>query len=647
MHIKNVLLLLIFLGNITAVFAAPSHLEPITLQLKWTNAFQFAGYYAAKEQGYYRDAGLEVAIQEATPATDPVKTVLEGKAQYGVGTSSLLISRAQGKPVVVLAVVFQQSPYEIHTLPEIHTLKDLIGKRIMIEPQADELLAYLKKEGVPLNEIRQIPHSFKAKDLMVGKTEAMSGYLSNEPYYFRQANFAYQTFSPRSAGIDFYGDNLFTTAAQLREHPEQVRAFRAASMRGWKYAKEHRDEIIKLILSKYAPNHTRDYLRFESDQMIPLLQPDLIEIGYMNPARWQHIANTYASLNLVPKNYQIESGFLYDATVKHLPVWVIPALIASLVVVIFFSFFMVKLIRLNRRMAVTESQLKLASSVFTHAREGIAITDSNGIMIDVNDTCTAMSGYSREELIGENMRIFQSGRQSLEFYTHMWDELINIGHWSGEIWNRRKNGEVYAEILTISAVRGSDGKTLNYVALFTDITVMKEHQSQLEHIAHYDILTNLPNRALLTDRLSQSMAQCQRRNNMLAVLFLDLDGFKAVNDTYGHGVGDELLIIVSQRMKTALREGDTLARIGGDEFIAVLIDLEKPEDSTPILDRLLIAVSNPVNVGEVIVEVSASIGVAFFPNDSSNAEHLMRDADQAMYCAKESGKNRYHLFGQR
>jgi diguanylate cyclase (GGDEF)-like protein/PAS domain S-box-containing protein len=291
-----------------------------------------------------------------------------------------------------------------------------------------------------------------------------------------------------------------------------------------------------------------------------------------------------------------------------------------------------------------EEELKLAASVFTHAGEAIAITDATAIIIDVNDTFTAITGYSREEVIGKNPRILQSGRQSPEFYVDMWQTLLKEGYWSGELWNRRKNGEVYAEMKTISAVRDTKGVLTHYVALSTDITPMKEHQDQLEHIARYDRLTNLPNRSLLADRLSQAMLQCSRHKQSLAVVFLDLDGFKEVNDGYGHDVGDELLIALSLRMKEALREGDTIARIGGDEFVAVLADLVKVEDCEPVLERLLLSASEPVTIGDMVLNISASIGVTLYPQDSVDADMLLRHADQAMYVAKGSGKNRYHLF---
>ena len=292
----------------------------------------------------------------------------------------------------------------------------------------------------------------------------------------------------------------------------------------------------------------------------------------------------------------------------------------------------------------TEARLQLAANVFTHAREGILITDAETHIIDVNETFTRITGYTREEALGKTPRMLQSGRQSAEFYAQMWAALSENNHWIGEVWNRRKNGEVYAEMLTISAIRDAANVVQNYVALFTDITSMKEHQRQLEHIAHYDALTHLPNRILLADRLQQAIVQSLRRNLSLAVVFLDLDGFKAVNDTHGHQAGDELLITISQRMKTAMREGDTLARIGGDEFLAVLVDLEHPQDCQPVLERMLQAAAEPVQVGDAVLNVSASIGVAVYPQDADDSEQLLRHADQAMYVAKQSGKNRYHRY---
>ena len=292
-----------------------------------------------------------------------------------------------------------------------------------------------------------------------------------------------------------------------------------------------------------------------------------------------------------------------------------------------------------------EAKLQLAASVFDHSREGITITDAHGTIVDVNEAFTRITGYAREEAIGQNPRILKSGRQDAAFYAAMWNSLLESGHWSGEIWNRRKGGEVYASLVTISAIKDADNNTQQYVALFSDITGIKEHQKQLEHIANFDGLTNLPNRLLLADRLQQAMAQAQRRGRQVAVAFLDLDGFKVINDQQGHDAGDHLLVSLANAMKATLRDGDTLARIGGDEFVAVLIDVDGIEGCAPMLARLLETASAPVRVGNAVLQGSVSIGVTFYPQAHEiEADQLLRQADQAMYQAKLAGKNRYHVF---
>jgi diguanylate cyclase (GGDEF)-like protein/PAS domain S-box-containing protein len=292
-----------------------------------------------------------------------------------------------------------------------------------------------------------------------------------------------------------------------------------------------------------------------------------------------------------------------------------------------------------------EEGLRLAASVFTHAAEGIVITAPDGAILDVNDAFTRITGYTRQESVGRNPRFINSGRQDEAFYAEMWRSLIEKGQWSGEIWNRGKDGEVYAAMETISAVLDADGQVQQYVALSYDITRIKENEQQLKRIAHYDLLTGLPNRVLFADRLNQAMAQSHRRKQMLAVVYLDLDGFKVVNDRHGHDAGDELLTVLAARMKKALREGDTLARLGGDEFVAVLLDLPDAEACEPVLARLLEAAGETAQVGDYGLRVSASVGVAFYPQaDEMTADQLLRQADQAMYEAKQAGRNRYQFF---
>jgi len=292
-----------------------------------------------------------------------------------------------------------------------------------------------------------------------------------------------------------------------------------------------------------------------------------------------------------------------------------------------------------------QDQMHLAASVFSHAHEGILITDLDGRIVDVNGAFTRITGYSREEALGRNPRMLKSGLQSTETYAALWRQLASEGHWSGEIWNRHKNGSLFAALQAISTVRDGQGRPRHFLALFSDITALKAQESRLERIAHYDALTGLPNRVLLADRLRQAMQQARRRGQLLALVFLDLDGFKAINDEHGHERGDQMLVALSRRMQHAIRGADTLARLGGDEFVAVLGDLSDVAASVPLLMRVLAAAAQPVLEGGQTLQVSASLGVSFYPQaEEVDAEQLIRQADQAMYQAKQAGRNRYVIF---
>lgn len=292
----------------------------------------------------------------------------------------------------------------------------------------------------------------------------------------------------------------------------------------------------------------------------------------------------------------------------------------------------------------SEAQLRLAASVFANTSEGIVITDTDNLIVDVNPGFSDITGYTKAEVMGKNPKILTSGRQTPEFYADMWKSLREHDFWRGEIWNRRKNSEVYAEIISISAVRDEAGQLQHYIGVFSDINRIKKHQDELVRFAHYDALTGVPNRRLFADRLGQALARVHRSGKPLAVCYLDMDGFKPVNDQYGHRAGDQLLIMITDRLQGLLRANDTIARLGGDEFALILTDLPRPEECYLLLDRIQAAISTPVELDVAVVAVTASIGFTVCPPDASDAASLLRHADRAMYRAKEAGKNCYHLF---
>lgn len=291
-----------------------------------------------------------------------------------------------------------------------------------------------------------------------------------------------------------------------------------------------------------------------------------------------------------------------------------------------------------------EDSLKLAARVFGEAHEGILITDAQANIVDVNPTFCEITGYTREEVIGKNPKLLQSGKHPPEFYSDMWQTLLQHRHWRGEVWNRKKNGELYAELLTMSALCDEHGQAINYIGLFSDITPIKQQQQMLELLAHYDALTQLPNRTLFADRLMQAIAHSKRDKALLAICFLDLDGFKQVNDQFGHDAGDTVLVEVSNRLHACLREEDTVSRHGGDEFALLLGDLHSIDECTQTLERLHQAIIEPYTLGEHSICIGVSSGITIYPLDDADPDTLLRHADHAMYQAKLAGKNRFHLF---
>jgi PAS domain S-box-containing protein len=289
--------------------------EKVSIQLKWQHQFQFAGYYAAQDQGYYRDAGLDVTLLEARPSQDPLQNVVEGRAQYGVGNTALLLARGMGQPVVVLASVFQHSAAVLlRRLDADGKPVPWPGSRVMLAPNNEELTVMLKQQGVRIDTLFQIPHSSSFDDLAEGRIDAMSAYVTEAPYVLDRLNLAYELQSPRSQGLDFYGDALYTTESELREHPARAQAVREATLRGWRYAMAHPGEIADLIRARYPERHSREHLMFEAQRTAPLLEQGLIELGYSNPERWRALARAYSEQGMLPADFKLD-GFLYQPAV--------------------------------------------------------------------------------------------------------------------------------------------------------------------------------------------------------------------------------------------------------------------------------------------------------------------------------------------
>jgi len=403
-------------------------LERVTLQLKWKHQFQFAGYYAAIAQGYYREAGLEVSLVEAQPGHDPVEAVLAGRAEFGVGTSELLLLRGRGEPVVVLAAIFQHSPLVLLTrrTEQVDDLQALHDQPIMIEPQSAELFAYFRNEGIDPAKLRILPHTFEVRDLVEGRVAAMSDYVTDEPFLLRKVGVEHLTFTPRAGGIDFYGDNLFTTAAQIAAHPERVRRFRAASLRGWEYALAHPDEIVALILRDYSQRKARAHLEFEAAQMTQLLHPGLIEIGHMNPGRWRHIAQTYEEFGMLPRGFDLD-GFLYDPDPRPDYRWVFWVLGVAGALVAGALFWVLPLLRLNAQLRAAKEAAEAADAAKLRYLAFLA----HEIRTPLNGLVGVVSLLKEDEkLTGEQRELVQLQDRSAQNLLRLVDSVLDYSRLS-------------------------------------------------------------------------------------------------------------------------------------------------------------------------------------------------------------------------
>ena len=1008
------------------VYSLPAYgLERVTLQLKWHHQFQFAGYYAAKELGYYKDAGLDVTLEPVSNKKDPIANVLDGGAQYGVGSSDILLVRNSGKPVVVLGVIFQHSPYVLIAMQRngISSVSDLVGKRVMIDPYAAEIVAYLKKSKVPLDSLIQIKaNDYGVDNLISGQADAYAGYMTNDPWYLNKAGAQYSVFSPKSVGIDFYGDNLFTTEAELKEHPARAEAFLEASLRGWHYALDHPDVVADLMISKgYFPSEDREKLLFEARASVQLINSDIVEIGYMHDDRWQHIVDTYSQLGMLPKNFSLK-GFLYDQHPEKTPKWMgifLGLLTLSSILIIAYILRInlgrrsdknvIRISEIKHRKAqeiaglgsyatdlvtgrwesseqldaifgidenyihdipnwnnllaqefrqqvldhyleiirehkdfrmdyqivrpsdgqvrwvaangeleydtdgkpiqligtiqdITErklseielqksqERLKAAASagivgvwdwdvpnnrlewdhvmyqlyglqegdfagayeawaqaihpedramaegeiqaglrgerdyapefrviwpdnsvhfikaasrttfddhgmplrmiginyeltaqkkiehalkreseknfaLLRNASDGLHILDTEGNIIEASDSFCTMLGYTRDETIGMNVSKWESKFIGTELTKFVHNLFKQNDRNQFETIHRRKEGstievevstfplelegkhvlfcssrdvserkiadkairhymkaietahdgywifdskgvilevnQAYADIsgYTVDELRGmricqidlndcseelvkarldyiikqgnalfetvhrhKDGhaidievsisyvtETEQYVAFKRDITARKAAEKRIEHLAFYDPLTHLPNRRLLMDRLQQTLSSNVRTGKLGALIFIDLDNFKTLNDTLGHDVGDLLLQKVAERLTTCVREGDTVSRLGGDEFIVMLddlseIELEAATQTETVAQKIIYTLNHPYQLDSRSYVSTPSIGATLFGKKKQGIEDILKQADIAMYQAKNAGRNTIRFF---
>ncbi|MGR0279440.1 EAL domain-containing protein [Marinomonas dokdonensis] len=524
-HLCKIFLLVIGCYH-SSLFA--EKLETVRLQLKAPHSFQFAGYYAAKKLGYYRQQGLEVEILPAKFGQNIIEEVASGRAQYGVGDEDLLIARDRGFPVVLMASIFQHTAAALLVNDHILSLRDWHDKRFMISPDTAALLAFLKENGIELKQIKLVEHTFDIQDLIDGNVDAIGVDSPLDAYFLETMHFPYKIFTPRSLGIDFLGDNLFTSQKEIDNHANRVTAFREASIKGWQYALENQAIVIDWIFNDYDSFLSKKALEFEANALYPLLEPNLIPLGYINQERWENMATTYFDVGLIQQPSLAEDFFYSPPSQPDYSIVYIVLTVTSCIIIAL-SMLAIFVMRTNRRLdaALEESR---------HAEQ--------------------------------------------------------------RIWQQ----------------------------------------------ANFDSLTKLPNRHFFRTSLDKKVTTALEKNEALTLFYLDLDRFKEVNDIHGHDEGDKILIQATSRMENRLPHLCTVSRLGGDEFTIIIENIKDRAGVEAIAQRLLSCLRQPFRIGSERIFLSASIGISQLPEHCTDADSLIKYADEAMYAAKHLGRNQFHWF---
>jgi PAS domain S-box-containing protein len=456
---------LILLLSITLFSCVLNAQQPtnITLQLKWKHQFQFAGYYAAIEKGYYKELGINVNLAEAVEGQNPSNAVFNGKAEFGVCTSDIVLMRGANKKAVVLATIFQHSPQILLASKQagIDHIHNLVGKKIALEPNAADIIAFMDSEGVSLDECIVNEHTFSADLLMNGKLDAISAYSTDEPFELQQANFEYTIIAPAMGGIDFYGDVLFTTEDLIEKDPTLVKNFRKASLKGWKYAMEHPEEVIGWIYTKYSKRHSIEHLRFEAEHMKKLIMADVVELGYTNPGRWLTISETYKELDMLPASFT-NKGLLYseyEEPVTKIP-WKLIALFLIIIAIIGSAtyFYYKALSNLKKEIAIrSRIEKDLVDSEEKHRILFLNSPDAyliivDGVFSDCNKAAELMLGGNRSQIVGNSPSIispeFQpDGKRSTDAADQKVKEALLQGNNCFEWLHRRFDGsDLHVEV---------------------------------------------------------------------------------------------------------------------------------------------------------------------------------------------------------
>ncbi len=639
-----VCLMMLWLLLSTAVLAADK-LESVTLQLKWQHQFQFAGYYAAIEKGFYADAGFETQLIEYSGGSDLFEPVLNGTVDFGLADSSVVVKRLQDRPVVVLTTVFQHSPLVLISLKERGILSpyEFAGKKIMFQAGADDaaIQAMLTTIGVRPSEYELVAHNFDNFALLDSENpvDVMSAYLSNQPFLYEEKGIAVQVINPTNYGIDFYGDLLYTSERYVREHPERAVAFRDASLLGWQYALQHPEEVIAWLTEKYPSQKSTEALRYEAAVIKQMIAPNFVALGSMYPERFNRIAEIYKQLNLAPDNGDLDGFTLPEYLVEDSSSNRLLQIIGFIAIILGFAVGVLILVMRSLRNTVKRrtKELNQTNEALSHQLELTdryvlsAVVNKDGKIKEASTALCVSSGYSQEELLHMSSQLLVVP-DYLDRRQEAISKVLNGETWQGELQFLRKNGTTFWVFVYLDPMQGADGDIVGYRSTATDITEKK----LIQQISETDGLTGIANRNKLDSALGKEWERYLRYGQEFSLILFDLDHFKKINDEFGHLEGDQVLIRVAKLVETLVRKIDTIGRWGGEEFLIIVPQTDR-ESAVLVAEKIRTAIAAMEDV--VWQRITASFGVATAQPEMADSEVLLRLADKALYQAKENGRN--------
>lgn len=628
----------LFILFILITFSFSNEKKDITLQLNWLNQFQFAGYYVAKEKGFYKDVGLNVTINELKDKQELTNIIKDGKVDFAIGRSSLLINKINGDDIVILGAIFQHSPLMLLTTnEEIKTIKDIKNKTIMITPDAEftaSITAMLNSNDINRKDLKIFKHSFNVDDLINKKVDLMSCYISNEPIILQEKGIKYKIFHPKDYGFDFYSDILFTSSKFIKENPLTTKSFYEATIKGWEYAFKNKTEAAEIIYKKYnTQNKSLINLIKEAEILESLvIDKDNRQIGYLDKNKLEKIFEVFKVLGLTNGKINLEN-FIYSNNHHKKIIFEIAYEQKNMFImlIIFISIIFVLTIFFLSRI---HTKKKLLDAVINTSDDLIYYKDQRLKYIGCNDAFKRFANKSENEIIGKD---------DFDIFENKFAKIFRDNDLKVLRTNKMSIDEEWLEFDNKLLLFQSKKRPLKYsetkigiLGVSRDITSLYEIQKKLEEQATVDELTKVYNRKSFNERLKEKIEMFRRYESNFCLALVDIDDFKKVNDTFGHDIGDEVLIKVCEIAKENIRNTDLIFRIGGEEFVILY--------PKTLIDEAFLSIEKITHIikNENIIknhQITLSVGLTQMKENDDEAS-IFKRIDDLMYISKKTGKDK-------